>query len=75
MSGKQYVLDGFQTEELVATRSLTQGGLEELLRQRGIASVTLGPKASAESLRRDLPNCRVHNIANIADRSVPSRPR
>ena len=54
MAGKQYVLDDFKTEELVATRSLTQGGLEELWRPRGIARVSVGPKASAESLRRDL---------------------
>jgi hypothetical protein len=54
MAGKQYVLDDFKTVELVTTRSLTQGGLEELLRQRGIARVSVGPKASAESLRRDL---------------------
>jgi hypothetical protein len=54
MSGKPFAADDFTTGQLVATGAMTQAQLDALLRRRGITYVEVDPRATIDSLYRDI---------------------
>lgn len=53
-AGKQFVYDDFKVGEMLKMGRITDAGLSQLMRQRGIVYIDIDPRAHADSLSRDI---------------------
>ena len=53
MAGKPFVYDDFKVGQLVKTGAISPAMLQQIMHERGIAYVTIDPRANAEFVRRD----------------------